>query len=189
LRGEETVRVMTFDKTQSVSSVLWVVVGFLLLSQVQTAEAQTAEVQTTVGGHVGFVLPLVTHAGGETTNIVDNFSIGFPLGVTFRRAGRMAYDLELVPAVQGTPRLTTLTVHPGLVWAVGHNFGVGIRAAFDVNSTQWGFTPLVNHSWPIKNSLFKAYFVEAVLPVRFNRPTNAPSTTPVTFGLHFGAGF
>jgi len=101
----------------------------------------------------------------------------------------MAYDLELVPAVQGTPRLTTLTVHPGLVWAVGHNFGAGIRAAFDVNSTQWGFTPLVNHSWPIKNSLFKAYFVEAVLPVRFNRPTNAPSTTPVTFGLHFGAGF
>jgi len=34
-----------------------------------------------------------------------------------------------------------------------------------------GFTPLVNKSWPIKhnNSLFKAYFVEADLPVRFNR--------------------
>ena len=80
-------RVRTFDKTQTVSRVLWVVVGVLLLSQVQTVEAQTAEVQTTVGGHVGFVLPLVTHAGGQTTNIVDNFSIGFPLGVTFRRAG------------------------------------------------------------------------------------------------------
>src|SRR5262245_21296569 len=139
--------------------------------------------------HVGFVLPLVTHAGGQTTNIADNFSIGFPLGIGFRRGGRMTYDLELVPAVQGTPRVTTLTVHPGLVWAVGNDFGVGIRAAFDVNSTQWGFTPLVNHSWPIADSLFKAYFVEAVMPVRFNRPTNAPSTTPVTFGLHFGAGF
>src|SRR5215510_7966901 len=98
---------MTFDR-RTVSRVLCAVVGVLLLSRVQAAEAQTAEDQTTVGGHVGFVLPLVTHAGGETTNIVDNFSIGFPLGVSFRRAGRMAYDLELVPAVQGTPRLTTL---------------------------------------------------------------------------------
>ena len=149
-----------------------------------------AEAQTTLGGHVGFVLPLVTHAAGKTTNIADNFSIGFPLGVTFKGSGRMAYDLELVPGVQGTPRQTTFTVHPGLVWNVGHNFGAGIRAAFDVNSPQWGFTPLVNHSWPITgSSLFKAYFVEAVLPVRFNRPTNGPSTTPVTFGLHFGMGF
>src|SRR5437879_11231191 len=70
-----------------------------------------AEAQTTIGGHVGFVLPLVTHAGGQTTNIADNFSIGFPLGVTFEGTGRMAYDLELVPGVQGTPRLTTFTRH------------------------------------------------------------------------------
>ncbi len=135
------------------------------------------------------MLPLVTHANGNTTNIADNSSIGFPLGVTFKGRGRMAYDLELVPGVQDNPRLTTLTVHPGLVWAVGHNIGVGMRAAFDVNSPQWGFTPLVNRSWAIEDSLFKAYFVEAVLPIRFNRPTVGIATTPVTFGLHFGLGF
>jgi hypothetical protein len=163
---------------------IWVVVALLLISSVPTAEAQT-----NLGGHIGFVLPLVTHAAGTTTNIADHFSIGFPLGVTFKGRGRMAYDLELVPGVQGTPRLTNLTVHPGLVWGVGHDFGVGIRAAFDVNSPQWGFTPLVNHSWPIENSFFKAYFAEAVLPIRFNRPTNGPAMTPVTFGLHFGLGF
>ena len=148
-----------------------------------------AEAQTTLGGHVGFVLPLVTHAGNQTTNLGDNFSIGFPLGVTFKGKGRMAYDLELVPGVQDTPRQTSFTVHPGFVWSVGHDVGVGIRAAFDVNTPQWGFTPLVNHSWPIKDNFFKAYFVEAVVPVRFNRPTNGRSTTPVTFGLHFGLGF
>ena len=83
---------ITSEKTRTLSWVLWIVVGVLLLSQVQAAEAQTTETPTTVGGHVGFVLPLVTHAGGETTNIADNFSIGFPLGVSFRRAGdRMAY--------------------------------------------------------------------------------------------------
>jgi hypothetical protein len=37
--------------------------------------------------------------------------------------------------------------------------------------------------------LFKAYFVEAVLPVRFSRPVGGPMTDPVTFGLHFGLGF
>src|SRR5438093_98539 len=156
----------------------------LLMSSIPAADAQT-----NLGGHIGFVLPLVTHAAGTTTNIADNFSIGFPLGVTFKGKGRMAYDLELVPGVQGTPRVSTLTVHPGLVWAIGHDFGVGMRAAFDVNSPQWGFTPLVNHSWPIEESFFKAYFVEAVVPIRFNRPTGGVATTPVTFGLHFGLGF
>jgi len=49
----------------------------------------------------------------------------------------------------------------------------------------------VNHSWPIGNekSFFKAYFIEADLPVRFNRPVNDPKTNAVTFAMHFGLGF
>ena len=39
------------------------------------ALAPSAQAQVTLGGHVGFVLPLVTHAGGQTTNLADNFSI------------------------------------------------------------------------------------------------------------------
>ena len=153
--------------------------------------AITGAAQSTVGGHVGFVLPLVTRAAGETTTLGDGFSIGFPMGITVKGSGRMAFDLELVPAVKNTPRAVTLTVHPGLVWAVGHGFAVGGRAAFDVNSSQLGFTPLVNKSWPIKRegSYFKAYFAEAVLPVRFNRPAGGPNTNPVTLGVHFGLGF
>ena len=144
-----------------------------------------------IGGHIGFVLPLVTHAGGQTTNLGDNFSIGFPFGVTFKGKGPMALDLEFVPGIQDSPRKVSLTVHPGVVYGVGHGFAVGMRVAFDVNSSQFGFTPLLNKSWPIKHegSFFKAYFVEAVLPVRFNRPTGGPSTNPVTFGMHFGLGF
>ena len=72
----------------------------------------------------------------------------------------------------------------------GHGFSAGLRSAFDVNSSQFGFTPLLNKSWPIKGEgFFKAYFVEAVLPVRFNRPPGGPSTNPVGFGLHIGVGF
>ena len=144
-----------------------------------------------VGGHIGFVLPLVTQSGGQTTTLNDGFSIGFPFGVTFKGKGPMALDFEFVPTIQDSPRKTTLTVHPGVVYGIGHGFGVGIRAAFDVNTSQFGFTPLLNKSWPIKRegSFFKAYFVEADLPVRFNRPPGGPSSNPVTFAMHFGLGF
>jgi hypothetical protein len=155
--------------------------------------ATPAAAQDAVGGHVGFVLPLFTHAGGQTTNLGDNFSIGFPMGITVKGKGRTAFDMEFVPSVNDSPRQVALTVHPGLVWGVGHGFSVGARAAFDINSAQFGFTPLVNKSWPIRteNGFFKAYFAEAVLPVRFNRPSEpgAVATNPVTFGIHFGLGF
>jgi len=191
------VRAQTFRRKQIFSDlIMWFVLAVAVLL---VSRAPMAQAETTIGGHIGFVLPLVTRAGSTTTNIADHFSIGFPLGVTFKGNGRMAYDLELVPGVQGNPIIviggnsrawqTNLTVHPGFVWDVGHSFGVGLRGAFDINSSQWGFTPLVNHSWPIQDSFFKAYFVEAVLPVRFNRPIIGPVTTPVTFGLHFGLGF
>src|SRR5437867_13451696 len=94
------------------SGVFLVVIG--VLSGIPAAEAQM-----TIGGHVGFVLPLVTHAAGQTTNIADNFSIGFPLGVTFTGNGHLAYDLELVPGVRGTQQMTTLAVHQGLMRDVG----------------------------------------------------------------------
>jgi hypothetical protein len=140
-----------------------------------------------VGGHIGFVLPLVTRVAGQTTNLGDGFSIGFPMGITVKGAGSMAFDLELVPALKNAPRAVTLTVHPGVVWGIGHGFAVGGRAAFDVNSAQLGFTPLINKSWPIRSedSFFKVYFAEAVLPVRFNRPLGGPDTNPVTFGMGF----
>jgi len=142
-----------------------------------------------IGGHWGVVLPLVTRAGGTNTTIADSFSIGFPVGITLHGQGRMAFDMEFVPLIQNSPRQVNITLHPGLLWGVGHRFTVGMRAAFDAQSTQFGFTPLLNKSWPIEGGFFKAYFVEADLPVRFNRPTGQPATNPVTFALHFGLGF
>jgi hypothetical protein len=173
----------------------WIILAALattLAGRVPLAQAQDG---ITMGGHIGFVLPLVTHVGGQTINdTADQFSIGFPVGITVKGSGRMAFDLELVPFINtAPPRQTTLTVHPGLVWNLGHGWGAGGRLAFDVNASDWGFTPLVNHSWPIRSasehSFFKTYFIEADLPVRFNRPVNAPATNAVTFAMHFGLGF
>jgi hypothetical protein len=165
-------------------------------SQAQASSAPQAQAKeqrgSTLGGHIGFLLPLVTHSGGQTTSLGDQVAVGFPVGITVKGTGRTAFDLEFVPQYNATgQRLTTLTVHPGLIYSLGHGYAVGLRAAFVVDNPTVGFTPLVNKSWPIKhnNSLFKAYFVEADLPVRFNRPVGAPATNAVTFAMHFGVAF
>ncbi|SRR6266446_1687153 len=161
-----------------------------LASKVSLAQAQEGP---TLGGHIGFVLPLVTRAGGQTiNNVADQFSIGFPMGITVKGSGRLAFDLELVPFINtAPPRQTSLTIHPGLVWNLGHGWGAGGRLAFDVNNSAWGFTPLVNHSWRFKSDhgIFKTYFIEADLPVRFNRPVGGPATNAATFAMHFGVSF
>ena len=155
-----------------------------LVGTVGPAAAQT------LGGHMGVVFPLVTHAGGETTNLADNLNFGFPVGITVKGSGRTAFDMEFVPTIQDSPRHVGLTLHPGMLWGLGKGFTFGMRAAFDVNSSTFGFTPLLNKAWPIHGEgFFKAYFVEAVMPVRFNRPQGGPATNAVGFGMHFGLGF
>lgn len=39
--------------------------------------AVPAQAQITVGGHVGFVIPWVTHSDGATTTQFDAYNIGF----------------------------------------------------------------------------------------------------------------
>jgi hypothetical protein len=164
------------------------------LAQASSAQQAQAKEQQgpTLGGHIGFLLPLVTHSGGQTTSLGDAPAVGFPTGITVKGSGPMAFDFEFVPQYNATgTRQTTLTLHPGLIYGLGHSWAVGLRAAFVVDQPTVGFTPLVNHSWPIKskNSLFKAYFVEADLPVRFSRPVGAPATNAVTFAMHTGVSF
>ncbi|HEV3040139.1 MAG TPA: hypothetical protein VHA33_20410 [Candidatus Angelobacter sp.] len=168
-----------------------ILIAAVALLFVAAAPMAAAQDGITVGGHVGFVIPWVTHANGQTTSIADNFGIGFPLGVTFKGKGRMALDLEMVPSFNTNPHSVTLTIDPGLVWSVEHGVSVGLRAAFDVNSPTVGFIPLVNKAWKFKDQshFFKAYFIEADLPVKFSRPTGGTATNAVTFATHFGLGF
>src|SRR5260370_15015269 len=163
-------------------------------TQEKVSSAPQAQEQKgpTLGGHIGFVLPLVTRSGGQTTSLADAPAVGFPVGITVKGGGRTAFDLEFVPQYNATgARLTSLTIHPGLIYGLGDNWAVGLRAAFVVDQATVGFTPLVNKSFPIKNKhgLFKAYFVEADLPVRFSRPAGAPATNAVSFATHFGVSF
>jgi hypothetical protein len=143
--------------------------------------------QNNVGGHFGFVLPLVTRVDGDQTTINDDFKIGFPMGITVKRPHGPAFDLEVVPVIDDTPLHVDLTIHPGLIWDLGPA-AAGIRAAFDVNQASWGFTPLVAKGFPVGANGDKL-FAELDLPIRFQRDAAGSNKTAVTLAAHFGWAF
>jgi hypothetical protein len=144
--------------------------------------------QDRVGGHFGAVFPLVTHANGDTTTIGDDFKVGFPMGVTVKMNDKWAFDLELVPVIQNSPLLVSLTVHPGIIHSLPNRFAAGVRMAFDVNEPSWGFTPLVNRSFAVPGHSY-AYFVEGVVPIRFQQDSSLANHTSIGLAVHVGVGF
>ena len=79
----------------------WIILATLATTLAGFVPLAQAQEEKTVGGHIGFVLPLVTHAGGQTINdTADQFSIGFPVGITFKGTGRTAFDLEFIPFIK-----------------------------------------------------------------------------------------
>jgi len=150
--------------------------------------ASPASAADTIGGHFGAVIPLVSRDNGTTTTVSDDFSAGFPMGVTVKRDGGWAFDLELVPVVQNKPLFVSLTVHPGVVKSLAHGYAAGVRMAFDAKAASWGFTPLVNHAFPVPGHSY-VWFVEGVVPVRFQNDSAKDVHTSVGLGAHLGVGF
>jgi len=151
--------------------------------------APSAKAENRVGGHFGAVFPLVEKFRGETTTISEDFKVGFPMGITVKRPGKLAFDLELVPALdfqERGPIAVPLTVHPGLLRDLGGSWTLGLRLAFDVGGASWGFTPLLNRGF---RSGDHSTFLEAVAPIRFRDDSLGQSHTAIAVGVHVGIGF
>ena len=159
----------------------------VLLALALVALPTGARAEDTVGGHFGVVFPLVTRANGKNTTISDQFDVGFPTGITIKRGGPFAFDLELVPLIHSHGKKVDLTIHPGILYSLGGPWTAGLRAAFDVNARSYGFTPLLNFGCPQKNGT--TLFAELVLPVRFQQNDLNQGQTALTVGLHFGWAF
>lgn len=162
--------------------------GAALLGAVCLIPTAEAHAQNRVGGHFGLVLPLATHFDGETTDISDDFVIGFPAGVTVKTSDRVAFDLELVPVIQDEPLSVDLTVHPGILLSFGSAYTAGVRAAFEVDGEAWGLTPLIARGFPIQGS-DAVYFVELDVPVRVKEDATGASDVSVGIAFHTGVGF
>jgi hypothetical protein len=148
-----------------------------------------AQAQDRVGGHIGVVFPLVTHVNGDTVTISDDFKIGVPMGITIKTSPTVAFDLEIVPVLdphEGGPIGVPLTIHPGILKGLGHGLTLGGRVAFDINGASWGFTPLLNKGFPAGNV---TYFIEAVVPIRFQDDAFGETHTAIGFAVHTGIAF
>jgi hypothetical protein len=147
--------------------------------------ATDAWAQDRLGGHFGVLFPLANPVQGETKSMGDDFVIGFPMGITVKTTDEIAFDLEFVPVIQNDPLGTSLTVHPGVLYSFRPSWTGGLRMAFDVNDSSWGFTPLINYSIAGGRGLF----VEGVLPIRFQTKESGETGTAIGFGIHIGVGF
>jgi hypothetical protein len=163
-----------------------VLVGCLTLLALVSVP-QRARAQDRLGGHFGAVFPLLNHVGGDTTTIADDFTIGFPMGITVKTSDKWAFDLELVPVIQNDPLSVSLTVHPGVIHALEDGWAVGLRMAFDVNAASWGFTPLVNKA--LVHGPGCTWFVEGVVPIRFQSDPAGGNRTSIGLAVHTGVGF
>jgi hypothetical protein len=152
-----------------------------------TALPSQARAQDKIGGHFGIALPLITNAQGQTTTIGDDFVVVFPMGITVKRSDRFAFDLELAPAVQNDPRHIDLTVHPGLIYGIGHGLAVGGRLAFGIDGPTWGFTPLLNRGLLTLGDA--TVFGELDLPVRFKEDSKGAGYMSVGLAVVFGIAF
>lgn len=146
--------------------------------------------QNSVGGHIGFVQPIITFQDGDTTDGFDPYTIGFPVGITVRKSETFAYDLEIVPFITSGENaegdsvgvVNNLLIHPGLLWGIGDKLTFGNRLAFETGSGRYGISPLLNKGFLIGNT---KVFAELVLPVRFGNDQDVS----LTAALHFGVGF
>jgi hypothetical protein len=150
------------------------------------AAPASADTPKRVGGHVGFVVPLVVRSNGETTTVADDFVFGLPAGFAVAHFGRFVLDIEAVTSVQNKPSDIGLELHPGIVMGIKPGLAAGLRAALDVEGHSWGFTPLLNHTLYVAKS--HTLFAELVVPVRFADSVNGRQTS-VAVGLHVGVGF
>jgi hypothetical protein len=152
-----------------------------LEEQLKAREKEQAE-GAKLGGHIGFAVPIVTSDGSHTTTVNEDFAIAFPMGITVKKSGPWAFDLELVPSINNHD--VELTVHPGVLYAIDENWTAGLRMGFDIQQNSWGPTPLINRK--ICDLTENTHlFVELPVPIRIKSDNSAT----VTAALHFGIGF
>lgn len=151
------------------------------------ASGTAAYAQNSLGGHFGFVLPLVDRFDDNTTTIADDFVIGFPMGISVKTSDTITFDLELVPVIQNDPLNIGLTVHPGVILALDDGWAAGVRMAFDVDRPSWGFTLLANRQ--LADVGGRSAFAELVVPIRFRTNSAGTTSSSIGLGIHFGIGF
>jgi len=143
------------------------------------------------GYHVGIVQPILSVNRGDAQYFYQNeiYTIGFPIGLTFKMGTSVKFDLEMVPFFKPNvdlqrPYEINLLFHPGLLFPLGSAWTFGTRLAFETAGS-FGITALINKGFNMGGD--RVFFVEMVFPGRWGPDKNAAYTQSLAF--HFGIGF
>jgi hypothetical protein len=154
-----------------------------LFSQIQLAKPTYPKVV----GYLSFILPMVTVNKNTTTNDftggINNFAIGFPVGVNVIYSEHFGFSYEITPTVQASPSTTKtskILFDPGPMFRFSHGFTIITRLAFET-AGRYGFTPVFNEIYA--RSKYVNYFVALSVPARFGN-NELPSV-----GLNLQIGF
>lgn len=140
-----------------------------------------------LGGHIGFVVPITSRGGGNTTLVGrDRFVFGFPVGLTVKTKSNFAVDFEFIPTFN-TGNDFVLTIHPGILYGFKKKYVVGVRAAYDAGAGSYGFTPLIARGFKINDKL--GWFIEADFPVRSNYRPFGDRFASFAIATHSGITF
>jgi hypothetical protein len=152
------------------------------------ARAEEAPVTRSVGGHLGFALPILTIASPENTLIGKDFvNVGITPGITVHLDEHWSVDFEFIAFNSWNSGTTTTTfvVDPGVVYSFG-SLAAGLRVATEVGAPRnIGLVPIIVKPFALGKGV--SYFVELDLPMflRDNGDAMKPSLT-VLFQSGFG---
>ncbi len=175
-------------------TLIWIMVATMVQAQDNVMIISDSETSKPLikGYHLGVVQPIVSFNKGTTTNLFayDKYAIGFPIGITFATPGKLLFDLEMVPFI--APLIERrenyevhLLYHPGVLLPLNGGFTLGLRAAFESGTEQFGYTLLLNKAFDLcKDTKF---FVELVAPGRWGPNEKSGYTQVLAF--HMGLGF
>jgi hypothetical protein len=142
-----------------------------LLHAISFAQPQPSPTYPKTVGYLSFILPMVTANKDKTTNDfsggINQFAIGFPVGVNVLYSEHFGFSYEITPTIQASPSTTKtskILIDPGPMFRFSHGFTIITRLAFET-AGRYGFTPVFNEVYA--RSKVANYFVALSLPARF----------------------
>jgi hypothetical protein len=153
------------------------------------AEDEPAPVTRSVGGHLGFALPVLTIASPENTVIGQDFvNVGITPGITVHLNEHWSIDFEFIAfnKWKGSTTATTFVVDPGVVYSFG-SLAAGLRVATEVGAPRnIGIVPIIVKPFALGKGI--SYFLELDLPV-FMRDNGSEMKPSLTVLFQSGIGF
>ena len=162
----------------------WAVAVLVAVVTLWTSDA--AAQGRSVGGHVGVALPLVSRSQGETTMLVDDFAIIFPMGVVLRLNTGLPIDLAVVPTLH--KHRVEFSMGVNTIHGIGHGFAVGGGVFVDVSNRAWGFAPAFDRVL-LHMAGGRALVGDLFVPVAFHKDTHGARYASIGVATHVGVAF